>query len=189
MRLIVVSLAAGLIALPAAAQDLDALPLGQEQLSAARGQLVTAQGLTFGFSAKVRTYVDGQLSLESGLALTDKGVVPNQPARTSTDGPAPTIQSGAEGVATAQAGGISLPGFDPDQVKVLPGQGGATALIQSMTSDQISSVVLNTANDRDIRQQVDLTFVLPDFAETQALSNLQTLRSNIQSALDQALTR
>jgi hypothetical protein len=180
MRVAFVAIIAGLIAIPAAAaaQDLGSQPLAPDQLTAARGQLVTGGGLTFGFGAEIRTFVDGKLALESKLTLTDQGVV-------KTNGE----QAGAEDGAAAMAGGISLPGFDPQDVTVLPGDGGATALIQTLTADQISSVVLNTANDRDIRQVVDLTFVLPQLAETQAQSNLQSLRSNLQSALDQALTR
>lgn len=196
MRVILAVVTSWMIAGAAAAQGLEGLSLDGDQLdkgqlTAARGQLVTGAGLTFGFGARVRTYVDGALSLESTLALTDRGLVSQKgspAASTAGEAPAspqPALQSGA----AAAAGGINLPGVNPSDVVVLPGDGGATALLQTLTADQISNIVLNTANNRDVRQEVDLTFVLPGFSETQALSSLQALRSNLQSALDQALTQ
>lgn len=181
MRVILVAICAGLIAGPAFGQALDGAPLDRQALTSARGELVTGAGLTFGFGARVRTYVDGALSLESTLSLTDKGMV----AERAKVNEALTATSGE----TAAAGGITLPGVNPSDVIVLPGDGGATALLQNLTAEQISNVVINTANNRDLRQEVDLTFILPGFAETQAQSSLQQLRTNIQSALDQALTR
>lgn len=204
MRIVLAVVTTWMIAGGAAAQSLGAQELDRGQLTAARGQLVTGGGLTFGFGARVRTYVDGALSLESTLALTDQGLVKStvEPAAPATSGEAGASDEAAPGASTAAparpvalsgaaaaAGGINLPGVNPADVVVLPGDGGATALLQTLTADQISNVVLNTANNRDVRQEVDLTFVLPGFAETQALSSLQALRSNLQSALDQALTQ
>ncbi len=56
-----------LTAAPAASQTLD-----DAQLAGERAGYITAAGLTFDFGAQVRTYVDGDLALDSRLTLSDE---------------------------------------------------------------------------------------------------------------------
>jgi hypothetical protein len=45
--------------------------------------------------------------------------------------------------------------------------GGATRVMHDLTDNRIASVVINTANDRVIRQETDITLHLPQLAEFQ----------------------
>jgi hypothetical protein len=130
---------AGLLALPGAASGHE--PLNEAALDEYRGGLMTSTGLEIGFGALVRTFVDGQLALETQLTWTDQG--------------AQTVQT--LGASPGPGGWTELP--SPT--------GGATSVMHDLSEGRIASIVINTANDRFIRQETDIALHLPQLAEMQ----------------------
>ena len=124
---------------------------------------MTPIGLDIGFAAQVRTYVDGQLALETKLAWTDQG---------------PQIQrSGDLAATTAQ-------GLGAGWSAVLPGaEGGQTQILQDLSQGRIASVIVNSASNRDIRQQTDITLTLPQLAQLQQQVAAARFAANLQAAM------
>lgn len=149
----------------AAAGQAPPLALSNQALAEQRGGLQTPSGMTFGFGATVRTYIDGQVALETKLTWTDQG------AQTQNLG--------------TSSAGAALPGSWTD---VLPGVGGgATTVTHTLAADNISSLVINTANNRTIRQQTDVTLVLPQLADLQRQAAGDRIAANLQTAVGLAL--
>lgn len=149
--------------------------LSADDLADQRGGFTTPDGLQVGFGAVVRTYVDGALALQTRLTWTPEGAVK-------------TVEGGSltPDLATrAQASGLTLQGH-LDGV-LIEGQGGATAVLHDLTSNRIADVVVNNANNRDIRQATDITLNLPDFARMQAGIAGQRANLSLQDAVSAAL--
>lgn len=160
-HLIALMLAAGS---PAGAQDGPSPPLSDADLGAERAGLMTPLGLEVGFAASVQTYVDGQLVLQSWVAWSGEGVV--------------TTTRGADGAVS--------PG-GPHAVALPHPAGGTTQVLHHLGKDRIASVVLNTANDRAIRQVTDIMLIVPELHQFQQQVAAARLAANLQAALDVAL--
>jgi hypothetical protein len=146
---------------PAFAQE-SAVPLDDEVLAAQRGGLLTPLGLDIGFGASVRTYVDGSLALETRLIWTAEGVLSER-----------MFESEAAKALTAD-----LAKVDPGSpVSVAPG----TTVIHDLSQGRIASIVLNTANDRNIRQDTDVTLHLPQLPDLQQRVLLERLSQALQA--------
>ncbi len=128
-------------------------PMNDRALAGVRGGYLSADGLAFNFAADVSTFVDNKLVLQSRLTLNDQGL------------------------STEQAGVAAAGGF----VSV-PGQGGDTRVMQLVDPSRLGSVVLNTASNREIRQDIALTVVLPSLADLQSQITLQRLNSQLNAA-------
>lgn len=146
------------------------------ELEEVRGGILTPTGLEIGFGAVVRTFVDGSLVLQTRLTWSDTG-----PVETIEYGsPLPDIS------AAAAAGGVkiegpALPGL------VINGDGGVTAIAHSIGADHIGNLVINNANNRDIRQSTDITLQIPALAQMQADVAMQALDLRLQDAMRVAL--
>lgn len=141
----------------------DATTLSDAELAAERGGIKLPTGLEVGFGASVRTFVDGALVLETRLVWTDQGAVQTQaPSAVGPGGQGVTLSGGAE----------SLPGV------VVPGDGGSTAVLHELDAARIANIVVNTANNRDIRQEVHIDLAIPELSQFQQ-SALQA-RANAQ---------
>ncbi|WP_372786938.1 hypothetical protein [Phenylobacterium sp.] len=139
--------------------------LSDGELAEQRGGLQTPMGLEIGFGVSVRAFVDGQLVLETKLTWTDQGVQTQRVAGASD--------------ATALPGGFTV---------TVPGQtGGATQVLQNLSADRIASVVLNTASNRTIRQDTDITLVVPQLADLQRQVAGDRIAASLQSAVGAAL--
>jgi len=139
--------------------------LSDDELADQRGGLQTPGGFEVGFGASVRTFVDGQLVLETRLTWTDRGVQTQRIA-------------GAGDVA-------ALPG---DFSATIPGvTGGATQVLQNLSAGRIANIVLNTASNRTIRQDTDITLVVPQLAGLQRQVTTDRIAASLQSALGSAL--
>ncbi|MFN3523635.1 MAG: hypothetical protein ACK4YQ_15415 [Phenylobacterium sp.] len=166
------TLAAGLVlalGAPAAAEPFGrveaAAPLGEAALDQQRGGLRTPDGLEFGFGAVVRTFVDGAMALETHVTWTDQG-----PVEMSGLGAAPQA--------------LALPGgAEAWRGLVLPGDGGATTILHKLDDGQVRNVILNTANNRDIRQETEVTLNVPALDEVQR----QALSAQTAMRLDEAM--
>jgi hypothetical protein len=140
-------------AAPAHAAPLHIPPLDDAALAAIRGGYISAGGVSFDFGAQISTFVDNKLVLQSRLSLTDQGL------------------------ATEQAG----PGAVGGSVSI-PGQGGDTRVMQLIDPSRIAAVVLNTASNREIRQDTAITVVIPGLAGLQNQITQQKLGSQLNAA-------
>lgn len=167
------ALAASLMAAVGAhAQEL----MSQDDMEAVRGGIMTPWGQEIGFGAVVRTYVDGELALQSQLTWTQDGPVQAHQA----GAPTPNLAD------AAKAFGLTL---DPTAQGLLsPGQsGGATVVLHNLTEGRIAGLILNTADNRDIRQSTEVSLNIPDLAAVQQTLASQAMNAQLQSALGQAL--
>lgn len=150
---VVVALAAPAAFQTAAAREL----LSDEEMQEARGGVLVAGGLAFEFGAVLRTFEDGSLSLQTQVNWTPTGAVVEQitgagVARLAD--PALTVFAGA-GEEITGADGVFL-------------TGSGAAIIHEVSQGQIVNMLLNTASNREFRQDTDITLVLPGFADLQA---------------------
>lgn len=147
-----------------------------EELEDVRGGLQTPNGLDIGFGAVVRTFVDGSLVLQTRFTWTETG-------------PVETIEYGAtipDITTAAAAGGVFLNGPGLEGV-VVNGDGGVTAIAHSVSSEHITHLVINNANNRDIRQSTDITLDIPAFTQMQQDIAKQAFDLRLQDALRIAL--
>jgi hypothetical protein len=132
--------------------------LSDEELSGQRGGFMTPLGLEVGFGAIVRTTIDGALALEQTLTVTDQGVVRDVTAGALT----PDL------VAAAAAGGINLDPSANLAGVVSPGaDGGATAVLTDVGNNFLNSLVINTANNRQVTQDTQINLNIPAFSSFQ----------------------
>ncbi len=172
-RVLIIGLFATMIAFPAFAQEdmmANATPLSIEELREQVGGLRTPTGIEFGFGAIITTYVDGQQTLQSHLTWTDQGAVQ------TTDGGSLT---------GAAAAGIHIDGTVPGLY--LPGENGGTVVLHDLGDGRIGSVVLNTADNRDIRQETVINLDIPQLQTLQQDYANQKLTMNLQDSVSRAL--
>ena len=160
---------------------LPAVAAAQTQLSDAElaqqvGGLRTPTGVDFNFGAVVRTYVDGDLALQSHLTWTDQGAVETVDTGAAT----------ADLAGQAAAAGIQIPGTNGAGI-VIPGDNGSTVILHDLASDRVASLVLNTADNRNIRQDTAITLDLPNLQQYQTDTVRQQMQMNLQDAVDRAL--
>jgi hypothetical protein len=165
-----------LLASPTVAAAQDAAPAGdrlaEPQLDAVRGGLRTPSGLEFGFGAVVRAYVDGALALESQVTWTDQGAVETETAR-------------AAGLAPADDPALAALGWSG---LVIPGEGGSTALLHGLDQGAVTNIVLNTASNRNIRQETLVTLNLPTLDQVRKDALAARMGSGLSDAVASALT-
>jgi hypothetical protein len=195
---------------PIAASAAETL-LTDDELADQRGGLRTPSGLEIGFAASLRTLIDGRLVLATRLTWTDRGVqiqqvvgssdVTASPAGVTATAPGQTSGAPQVAVAASPAGvTATAPGqaSGAPQVAVaaspgvftatVPGQtGGATRVLQNLSAGQITNVILNTASNRTIRQDTDITLVVPMLALLQQQVAADRVAASLQSALGFAL--
>jgi hypothetical protein len=144
-------------AAPAAAQD--GPPVSEQVLAEARGGFLTVDGLKFDFGLVTRSYLDGNLALESRLTVTDQGVQ-------LEDGTQPGGGPTAGALASLAAAGINLSNLG-DKARIFVSPDGASALIQGAGASQMANLLLNTGDNRDLAQHSELTLTLPGFEGVQ----------------------
>jgi hypothetical protein len=169
--------------------------VSDDELQSLRGGFEFA-GLTFNFGANLRTFVDGILALETIINYTANGVVArhlpasatNTPGQTTT--PAPSVVETGSSAPGDAAGGIAgsvqvlggdqgpspaelyLPNVDLSGLKDATGvliddRRGAILALHEATRDRITSMVVNQATGRDIRQEVDISVTIQNFRQFQ----------------------
>lgn len=153
----------------------------EADMSESRGGFLTAAGYTFGFGVVVRSYVNDQLALQTQLTWSPTGPVTQQMQH---DVPGVTDLAGA--MASLMAAGIDLRGLNnAGGVAVVDGQG-ATAILHNITTSQLQNLLINNADNRNIRQDMELTLVLPDLSAIQADSRMHGYGANIARDIDWA---
>jgi hypothetical protein len=168
LRHLVITLIISALCGSVAAQEVT--PLNDVELKDQVGGLRTPSGIEFGFGAVVNTYVDGKLQLQSQLTFTDHGA----------------IKVNSPGVPGDTAGsGITVSGPVPGIF--LPATNGGTVILHDLGDGRIGSVVLNTADNRDIRQDTILNLNIPDLQNFQKDVTGQVFSAKLQDAVQRAL--
>lgn len=198
--------------LPAAPADdvfRDLPALSVDELQTLRGGFEFA-GLKFDFAAQLRTFVDGRLALETLITYTDTGMVAqHQPALspgTATPPSPATPPAGAEQPATSvTAPGVTesvqllgpeqdqapaqlnLPGIDLSGLKDATGilindRKGAILALHEATRERITSMVVNQATGRDIRQQLDVSVTVENYRQFRDSLRSTLLNSRLNAA-------
>lgn len=142
-------------------------PLSDDELSGLRGGFITTNGFTFGFGVVIRSYVDNRLALQTRLTWTPAGPVTEQ-----IRGDVPGMTDLASALTSLLNNGIDLSGISGTTggVALVDGNG-ATALIHNVTSGQLQNLIVNSANNRNLRQDMELNLDLPDLAAMESASS------------------
>lgn len=142
---------------------------------------MTVAGFTFGFGVVVRSYVNDQLALQTQLTWTPTGAMTEQVQHN-----VPGVSDLAGAMAGLMAGGVDLRGLNnAGGVAVIDGNG-ATAILHNITTSQLQNLIINNADNRDIRQDMELNLVLPDLGMIQTNSQRYNYGSNIARDIDWA---
>lgn len=149
-------------------------PLSDDELDEQRGGLRTPTGVEFGFGAVVDTYVDGKLALRSQLTWTPSGAVQTNSGPTTPD----------LGAAAAAAGIKLAAGASGTYI---PGANGGTVVLSTLNPNQVVNTVLNTADNRDIRQNTTINLSLPDLQQYQAASRAAQMALKLQDGITSAI--
>lgn len=143
----------------------DSAPLDDEELASARGGFTLPGGVQIDFGAVLTTSVDGVRELQTTLQLTDSGLVPT------------SVQT-RDGAVEIKGGSVSVGGGQATAgVTITPGaNGGASSasfsatveqadlLIRHLVDNQISSVIVNTADSRVIENELTINLRLDNVA-------------------------
>lgn len=167
------TLAGGVIAAgPAEARS----PMSDAEMAGRRAGIQTPLGYEIGLGAVVRTYVNGQLALESRLTWAEQGLM-----REFTVGqPTPDTQAAAARL------GLKL---DGDWIGlILENPDGFTAALNSFTADRVGNLLINTASDQDIRLETEVILDIPELERFREQFQTEQLDLRIQDALNSALT-
>jgi hypothetical protein len=128
--------------------------LSDAELESIRGGYIGINGMSFSLGAVMKSYVDGSVALESTMTMDATGL-----ATTQQLGPA------AQPLTAQAAASIALPVVPG--AAIVPGDGGVTAFLHTLGSDQITNMVVNTASGRLIQQTTDVTVTIPNLTALQ----------------------
>lgn len=143
--------------------------LSNYDLDEQRGGLRTPLGLDVGFGASVRTFVDGALVLESRLTWTEGGLRSEQIVN----------DLGSITGSPVRIGTLS------NLATIAPGK--ATTVVHDLSMNRIANMVINTADNRTIRQETNVTLVLPQLVDIQQRLATDRLAAALQSSVGLAL--
>lgn len=133
-------------------------PLTDEQLDEHRGGF-TWQGVNIALGAEIRTYLDGELVLQTNISWSDAGAQTSQFVSAAlTPAGAAELQAGI-----LTSGGISMRVGDES---VFLANDGQTALMHR-TDGSIQNVLINRASNVTALQEVDATLDLGNFGQFQ----------------------
>ncbi|MEJ2685844.1 MAG: hypothetical protein P8124_01305 [Gammaproteobacteria bacterium] len=147
----------------------------EQELAERRGGFDFA-GMTFKFGAQVRTVIDGQLALQSTYVLDAGGQLSGQQS----------IGAGARALDAATAAQLVEAGLQQgvDAVGAAAGAGvivqdakGSTLAVHEVSQRRVIGLLANTASDRRIQQQIDVTVSVARFRQFQQAVR-DTLLSN-----------
>lgn len=117
-------------------------------------------GVSFSFGATLNTLVDGQLALQTTVTYAPGGVT-----TVVTPGAGVLPVMGDQALAQLSGRGIAV---TPGSTPVFATADGATAFLQGLTQQGLVNATLNTAANRTVSSNADLTVTLPNGAAFQA---------------------
>ena len=142
-----------------------------------RGGFLVADGIAFNFAAKMQTFIDGQLALETTMTWTPAGK---------------QIEQTAYGdLVLTQVSNIQSMLSEANRSMLSSGAGlyvggdGQTVLLQQAVNGGLQNVLLNTADGQTIRQDLALNITLPDAANFAATMS----QSQLVAALNREITQ
>jgi len=151
--------------------------VSDDQLEDQRGGFLVADGISFDFGAVMRTTVNGELVMETTLNWTAAGPVTQQTIANPTLASAYSIvQSAVPDGSLSQISGAGV---------VLAG--GPPQLIQQISQNGLQNIILNTADNQNLRQDLEVNLTVGQAAAFQnmvssALQQLMVERAAAQSA-------
>jgi hypothetical protein len=171
--------------------------LSADELEAMRGGFRFA-GLNFEFGANIRSFIDNQLVLESIVTITSDGAIQHQ-ITTLPDTmpglaiPPQTTNSGAQGTgavlpvsgqpsaasSVAAPSTVDLTGLGNALGVSVNDHKGFTAALHEATRQRITSTLVNTANDRKLRQEMEIRINVENFRQFQDTARQNLLNARI----------
>jgi hypothetical protein len=167
-------------AIGAAAQTPSPRPLPEVELNDLRGGYLSAAGIVFDFGAVVRTYIDGRMALESRLTWTEAGALTSH---------TPGVGLSDAALAGVDLAGLDLSGLDGGQGLILSNGQGATALIHQLDGGRIQNLIVNNADGRDFRQEIEIDLALPQLDMIQGAAGIDRLGAQINQDLNASIIR
>lgn len=164
------------IASPSASDGFDCTTctvLSQVELEAQRGGFSFA-GLNFEFGANIRSFIDNRLVLESIITITQDGTIQHQavslpdnmPDTTQVTNVVPQLESGTpKSVITNAPPNVDLSGLGNALGVSVNDHKGFTAALHEATRQRITSTLINTANHRDLRQELEVRVNVENFRQ------------------------
>lgn len=153
--------------------------MSDSEMSDMRGGLAIAPGLDVEFGATVTTFSNGAPVLQTELTWAETGVLientyGNIGVPISTLSPEARAALGIQGA--ADANGV-----------VIADSKGVTALIHNLNGGSLQNIILNSADGRDLRQEINVTMALPNFEAMSHIYNMQRIGLRIDSELATSL--
>lgn len=153
------------------------VPLGDEELAVQRGGFVW-NGIQIGLGADLRTYLNGQLVLQTIINWTPMGSETQQfVSGALTQADAAQLQAGI-----LTSGGITM--TVGDQSVFLANQG-QTAILHR-TEGALQTVLVNRASNLEARQEIDAVLDLDNFGGFQQELISTRMMDNLSQMLDQS---
>lgn len=171
--------------------------IAMDELEGMRGGLSIA-GMEVDIGAIVRTIIDGQLALESQISLTSANEIAAaidapgsgiNAAASTTSGGSNGVKAGTDAnspVPTANnvtlqptSNGAANPAANNSASFVINDSKGLTQVIHDLTRNRVVSAIVNQANGRDIRQEVDINITVSNFREIQRAAALQQVSRSL----------
>ena len=160
---------AGALAPPVEAQEpapAQSRAMSAAELAEARAGYLHVDGLAFDFGAIVRTEVDGNLALETRLTWTPDGIAVDR---------SPVNFAGAN---LNQDGALTI--TDPK---------GYTAISNGLMDGKLQSVIVNSADNRDVSNSINVTLTLPGFEAVQNAIDFGRFTSQLNADLSGSLAQ
>ncbi len=174
--LIWLSCTAAAIASPSTSGGFDCITctvLPQVELDAQRGGFAFA-GLNFEFGANIRSFIDNRLVLESIITITQEGPIQHQAVSLPDNMPDATqitnvvpqpVPGTPKSVITNAPPDVDLSGLGNAMGVSVNDHKGFTAAFHEATRQRITSTLVNTANHRDLRQELEVRVNVENFRQ------------------------
>ncbi|MGA7799867.1 MAG: hypothetical protein WCC36_03570 [Gammaproteobacteria bacterium] len=148
--------------------------VSEQDLAERRGGFDFA-GMKFEFGAQVRTVIDGQLALQSTFTVNDSGQLSGQQVIGGAGRPVDAAT--AARLAAAGLKGADLAGVAAGGGVIVQDAKGTTLAVHDISQSRVIGLLVNTASDRQIQQQLNITVGVARFKEFQQAVR-DTLLSN-----------
>jgi len=148
-----------------------------DEMSDMRGGF-SVGGLELAIGANIRTFIDGALVLESMAQVTASGMVSEVVSTaTAPPGGGVTFNFGGDANTSLQdiaPANINLGALSDDKGVAINDSNGFSAALHRITQNQILGVIVNAADGRNLRQELDIEITVANFGGFQ-----QSIRSAI----------
>lgn len=138
-------------------------------------------GLELAIGANIRTFVDGALVLESVARVSPSGLVSETVSSTaSPPGGGVSFNFGRETDVSLQdvaPANVDLGGLAGDSGVAINDSNGFSAALHRITQDQILGVIVNTADGRSLRQELNVEVTVQNFGSFQ-----QSIRNAVRNS-------